>query len=178
VSARIPDEAFDFYVGLGPSRSYRAVADRYGVSKRAVVKHALREKWADRLREIQEKARAESDKDLAEEMAEMHARHKKMLRAMAVRALAGLKELQLRSGMEAIRAGELVIRMERIVFGEPEEHGADSIEEITKREIQTLLKVADEEEEEDDDDDDEEGPPVPEDPKPDDDQGGGHAPAQ
>jgi hypothetical protein len=175
VSARIPDEAFDFYVGLGPSRSYRAVADRYGVSKRAVVKHALREKWAERLREIQEKARAEGDKDLAEEMAEMHARHKKMLRAMAVRALSGLKELELRSGMEAIRAAELVIRMERIVFGEPEEHGADSLEEITKREIQTLLKVTDvDEEDEEEDDDDEE----PEDPKPDDDQGGGHAPAQ
>ena len=147
---RIPDDAFDFYVGLGPTRSYRAVADRFGISKRAVVKHALKERWAERLREIHEKARSESDKELAAEMSEMRDRHRKMLKAMAVRALTGLKDFPLRSGMEAMRAAELVIKMERIVFGEPDEPGADSLEEITRHEIQTLLVVDDEEDEEDD----------------------------
>ncbi len=37
VTTRIPPEAFDFYVGLGPERSYRQVAGRYGVSKRAIT---------------------------------------------------------------------------------------------------------------------------------------------
>jgi len=146
VSAKIPDEAFDFYLGLGPSRSYQAVADRYGVTKRAVVKHAMRDKWAERLREIQERARAQSDKALADDLVEMRDRHRKMLRAMAVRALAGLKELPLKNGMEAVRAAELVIRMERIVFGEPDPSGSDSIEEVTRREIQSLLVMEEDDE--------------------------------
>ena len=34
---------------LGPGRSYQAVADRYGVSKRAVTALAKRENWQARL---------------------------------------------------------------------------------------------------------------------------------
>jgi len=146
MSAKIPDDAFDFYVALGPARSYQAVADRYGVTKRAVVKHAAKERWTERLGEVQEAARLQSDKDLANEVVEMRDRHKRMLKAMAVRALSGLKDLPLRNGMEAIRAAELVIRMERIIFGEGDETGDESIEEITKREIQTLLRPVDDSE--------------------------------
>jgi hypothetical protein len=171
VSAKIPADAFDFYVGLGSDRSYQAVADRYGVTKRAVVKHAARERWAKRLLEVEEAARSESDKDLANEVVEMRARHKRMMKAMAVRALTGLKELPLKSGMEAIRAAELVIRMERIVFGEEDERGETSIEEITKREIQTLLKRVDE----DDDEDDEDSSSALLPPEPSGGPGGGHA---
>ena len=47
MTKRIPDDAFSFYASLGPTRSYQAVADRYWVSKRAVVKHAAKEKWAE-----------------------------------------------------------------------------------------------------------------------------------
>ncbi len=139
MSGKIPGDAFDFYMGLGPTRSYQAVGDRYGVSKRAVVKHAAKEKWAERLAEIQKDARAEGDKKIAAELGDMHERHIKMLKAMAARALMGIKEFPLTSGMEAIRTAELVIKLERIIHGEPTDRGEMSIEEITKREIQTLL---------------------------------------
>jgi len=139
MSQRIPSDAFDFYIGLGPTRSYQSVADRYGVSKRAVVKHAVREKWTERVAEIHREAREENDKKAVQELGDMHDRHAKMLKAMAVRALTGIKEFPLRSGMEAIRAAELVIKLERIIHGEPTERGEVSIEEITKREIETLL---------------------------------------
>ena len=175
MSQRIPADAFDFYVGLGPTRSYQAVADRYGVSKRAVVKHATREKWAERLREIQESARTEGDKKIATELGDMHERHVKMLKAMAGRALVGMKEFPLRSGMEAIRAAELVIKLERIIHGEPTEPGEESIEAITRREIQTLLTVEVDEEEEDGDDEDG-GMPQPVGPNSG--SGGGHAAPQ
>jgi hypothetical protein len=39
---KLPFDTFDFYFGLGPSRSYQAVADHYGVTKRAVCKLAAR----------------------------------------------------------------------------------------------------------------------------------------
>lgn len=138
MSGKIPGDAFDFYVGLGPTRSYQAVADRYGVTKRAVVKYSSKDRWTERLREVHEKARAESDKSLADELVEVRDRHKKMLRAMATRALTGLKDYPLRSGIEAIRAAELVIKLERIIHGDPTDRGEDSLEAITKREIQSM----------------------------------------
>ena len=44
---KIPQDAFFFYVGLGPGRSYQQVADHYGVTKRAVVNLAVKERWQD-----------------------------------------------------------------------------------------------------------------------------------
>jgi hypothetical protein len=67
-----------------------------------------------------------------------------------------------------------VIKMERIVFGEPAEPGEESLEEITKREIQTLLTVEDD----DEGDDDEDGEGVPAGPPSGGDRGGGHAAGQ
>jgi len=154
VSGKIPDDAFDFYVGLGPTRSYQSVGDRYGVSKRAVVKHASKEKWAERLGDIQKDARVESDKKIATELGDMHERHIKMLKAMAARALMGIKEFPLTSGMEAIRTAELVIKLERIIHGEPTDRGEMSIEEITRREMQTLLLKDDAHDEWDDPEED------------------------
>ena len=46
---KIPEEAFEFYVGLGPHRSYQAIADHYGVTKRAITKVAVRDGWTERL---------------------------------------------------------------------------------------------------------------------------------
>ncbi len=58
---KIPPEAFDHYFSLGPPRSYQAVAERYGVTKRAVTNLARREDWQRRLTEIEAKARDEAD---------------------------------------------------------------------------------------------------------------------
>ncbi len=46
---------------LGPGRSYQQVADRYGVTKRAVTALAKRESWQARLAEIEEKSRVRLD---------------------------------------------------------------------------------------------------------------------
>ena len=145
---KIPNDAFDFYVAQGPGRSHRAVAERYSVSKRAITKHAVREKWAERLDKIEAEAREKSDKRLAESIEETRSRHLKTLRAIHSRALSGLKQFPLTSGMEAIRAAELAIKLERLIVGDPTERTALSVEEVTRREIQNLLTT----EEEDDDD--------------------------
>ncbi len=36
---KIPPDAFDFYFGLGPGRSYQAVAGEYGVCSRVVERY-------------------------------------------------------------------------------------------------------------------------------------------
>ena len=40
MTRKIPDDAFEFYVGLGPNRSYEAVAEHYDVNKRSVTRCA------------------------------------------------------------------------------------------------------------------------------------------
>ena len=46
---KLPTEAYEYYIAIGPKRSYSAVAKRYGVSKRSVTKRARRDKWQDRV---------------------------------------------------------------------------------------------------------------------------------
>jgi hypothetical protein len=146
--SKIPADAFDFYVSLGPGRSYRAVASRYGVGKRAVTKHAATENWIGRLAKIEEEVREKSEKKLVETLEEMRTRHLQMVRAMQARALVALKSFPLTSGMEAIKAGELSIKLERLLAGEASERTAINIEAITRREIETLLVADDDEEDE------------------------------
>ena len=100
VTTRIPPEAFDFYVGLGPERSYRQVGERYGVSKRAITKLAVREDWAARLQKIEHEARERSDAKLTETVEEMRTRHLTLLKAMSARVVTALREFPLNSGME------------------------------------------------------------------------------
>jgi len=152
VNRKIPPDAFEFYHSLGTGRSYQAVADEYGVTKRAVTDFAKRETWSKRLEAIEREAREQSDKKIAETLEEIRSRHLKTLRAMNARALSALQQFPLNSGMEAMRAAEMVIKLERLVVGEPSERTEVGIEEITRREVTRFLEVA----VDDDDDDDEE----------------------
>ncbi len=144
VTTRIPPEAFDFYVGLAQERSYRQVADHYGVSKRAITKLAVREDWAARLQKIESQARERSDAKLTETVGEMRTRHLTLLKAMSARVVTALREFPLNSGMEAMRAAEMVIKLERLISGEPSERTELTVEEVTKREMERWLVVEDE----------------------------------
>jgi hypothetical protein len=62
-----------------------------------------------------------------------------MLRAMAGRAVKAIQEYPLTNGMEGIKAAEAVIKLERILAGEPSDHTQATIAELTKQEIRTLL---------------------------------------
>jgi hypothetical protein len=42
---KIPQDGFFSYVGLGPSRSYQQVAEKFGVTKRTVVNVAVKDRW-------------------------------------------------------------------------------------------------------------------------------------
>lgn len=138
--AKIPDDAFQYYVALGPQRSLAAVAARYGVSRPAVGKCAQRQGWTARLAKIEQEARARTDEKLTETLEAINARHLKMLRAIQGKALAALQQLPLSTGFEAVRSLDLAIRQERVVLGEPGDRNAVSVEEIIKREYQTWLK--------------------------------------
>jgi hypothetical protein len=109
---KIPPEAFDFYVSLGHTRTYQQVADKYGVSRRGVQKVADRDDWGGRLDEIEREAQERSDKALSETVAEIRVRHLKMLKGMAGRAVKAISEHPLNTGMEGMRAAEIVIKLD------------------------------------------------------------------
>jgi hypothetical protein len=141
MAGRIPPDAFDHYFSLGPGRSYQAVAAQYGVSKRAVTKHAAKEDWQGRLKQLEEKARELSDKNAVESLDEMAARHLKILKAVQGKALGALKSLSLGNAMDAIRALDMSIKQERLVRGEPSDRTVVSVEETIRSEYERWMTV-------------------------------------
>lgn len=137
--AKIPTDTFDYYVGLGPSRSYQAVASKFGVTKRAVTKHAVRDGWQERLAKIEAQARERSDTKIVETLEGMNTRHLKMLQVVQGKALEALRQYALKDAMEAVRALDVALKQERTIRGEPGERSAVSIEQIIKREYERWM---------------------------------------
>ena len=136
---RLPSEAFDFYVGLGDERSYQKVAAHYGVGKRAVTKRARKERWTEQLAEMEAAAKRKAREQLQEGLDDLHLRHGRILRAMASRAVKAIQEYPLTSGMDGIRAAEAVIKLERLMAGEPGDHTQQTIAETTREEMRRFL---------------------------------------
>ncbi len=149
--AKLPTSAFEFYVALGPGRSYQRVAEQFGVSKRTVTKHAVQENWATRLLEAEAEARGRSETKAVETLEAMNERHLKVARALQAKAVKALQELPLDSARDILKALELGLRQERLVRGEPTDRNALTLEEITKREMASWLVVDGEEDDEDED---------------------------
>jgi len=137
--SRIPIDAFEYYVSLGPERSHRAVADHFGVSKRGITKHAVKENWAERLEKIEEAVRERTDSKLADALEEMRERHLRTIRAMHARALTALKQYPLNTAMEAVKTAEMAIKLERVIAGEPSDRTRQTVEQVTRQEIDRLL---------------------------------------
>jgi hypothetical protein len=139
-AARLPKcEALAFYIGLGEARSYRAVAEKYGVSKRAVVEVAKRHGWADKLRDIEEEAAKRLRDSQVASIVEARERHLKSLKALQAKALSGLRERNVRTVGEAARALEAAIKLERLILGESTSNTTVSIHERQQREVDQLL---------------------------------------
>lgn len=139
MAGKLPPESFEHYFALGPSRSYAAVAKKYGVTKKAVYKRALKERWQERIADIQEKARAHGDEKRVESIEAMNERHLKLMRLVQGKALEALKQYPLETALEAVRALEASIRQERLICGEPSERAAVSVEDVIKREYQSWM---------------------------------------
>ena len=134
MNRKIPPDAFEFYHSLGPGRSHQAVADRYGVTKRAVTMCAKREEWTQRLEEVERKARERSEKRILESIDEMQERHLKIIRVVQARALEAIKGMPIASAMDAARALDMTLRQERLIRGEPTDRSVLGIEDMVRRE--------------------------------------------
>jgi len=140
VTSRIPAaKAFEFYVGLGADRSYQRVADEFGVSKRAVTKLASRERWQQRVLDVERQAREGAEKRALESLEGMNLRHLKSLKIVQGKALEALRSMPLTTAMEAVRALDMAIRQERLIRGEPSDRTAISVEEVIRREYERWM---------------------------------------
>jgi hypothetical protein len=120
---KIPEDAFFLYQSLGVERSYQAVANHLGVTKRAVTKRAGKERWQERLREIEAKVRQETLEATADQQLQC-------LRAIQTKALQALEHLKFESARDALDALELAIHGERMILGEPSAITAVTIEHV------------------------------------------------
>ena len=139
---RIPAEAYSVYLALGTERSYQALAERYGVSKTAIVKRAKKERWQQRLSDLDRQARERAEEKAVDEMGAVRERHLKEARFLQSRALTALKNLPPEKGIRAAAALNIAWKHELLLLGEPTERQA-SVEEITREEIRDLLVASD-----------------------------------
>ena len=139
MSGKIPPDALQYYLGLGPERSYQRVANRYDVSKRAVTKLAARDHWQQKVAEFEHKAREGAEKKVLESLEDMNLRHLKSLKVVQGKALEALRSMRLSTAMEAVRALDLAIRQERLTRGEPSDRTAISVEDVIRREYERWM---------------------------------------
>jgi len=143
MASKLPEEAFEYYAGLGGQRSYQAVAEHYGVTKRAVSKKAKAEGWQQRAAELDAKARRNTDQRIVETLEDMNTRHLRSLRVVQGKALEALRAMSLERAIDAVRALDLAIRQERLIRGEPSDRTAVSVEQQIRTEYERWLAPED-----------------------------------
>jgi len=136
---KLPTEAFDHYVSLGLERSYQAVADRYGVSKVAVVNRAKAEDWQGRLKKIDAEARSRSEKKAVEDLEAVRDRQLKATRLVQTRALEAIRSLPPDRAVKAAAVLNIAWKHELLLLGEPLDRTEMSVEEVTREEMRKWL---------------------------------------
>ncbi len=139
MAKKIPSDAFEVYFAQGTARSYQALADKYGVTKKAITLMAKRERWQQRIAELESKAREESAKKITNSLADRTERNLTELRFIKAKAIDALKRLPLESAIDAVRAYQSSLREERVILGEPTDRTAISIEDTIKREYERWM---------------------------------------
>lgn len=140
MKSRIPSDAFEYYLSLGASRSYEAVAKKYGVSKTAVVNFANREDWQAQLARVEREAKQRGEKRAVETIEAMNDRHLRVMQVIQKKALEALKAMSLDTAIEAVRALDIAVRQERLIRGEPSERTELTTESIIRREFESWMR--------------------------------------
>lgn len=147
MNGKIPLEAFDYYFAMGRERSYQRVADHFGVSKRAVTKRAGKENWQSRVLELERKVRDRGEQRAVETLDAINARHLRTLKVITGKALSTLQSKDLSRAMEAVRAIEMAIRLERAICDGPDAAQADRTEDLLRERFERWVCGDDEGEE-------------------------------
>lgn len=115
---KLPSNAFELYVALGPTRSYRTIAEQFSCDKKTVLRYARNENWQEKLRHIEAEAWARKEMTLAERMAESNQKTLEICCKLRERCLTVLEKAEFTTS-EALRGLQLAIETERVVLGMP-----------------------------------------------------------
>ena len=111
---KIPPDALTHYLSLGPGRSYQKVAEKYGVTKRAVTKLAAKERWQEKVSEIERSAREAAEEQAKSEYEVAYKRHMKALRMVFAKGVQALNGMAIDTPADAMKAIQMSIREERV----------------------------------------------------------------
>ncbi len=136
---KLPLESYSYYLSLGTSRSYEAVARHYNVSKRAVTHLAAKEGWQQKVAAAEAVARTKAVERAQETVEEMNERHLKTVQLVQRKALEALRQTAITDAMDAVRALSTAVRDERLIRGEPTDRAALNVEEVIKREYERWM---------------------------------------
>ena len=114
---RLPSDAFERFLALGPSRSYSKLATALGVSKRSITARAGKEGWQERLAHIEDESRRKTETKAVEDGAAMDERHLRICRAMEMRAVQALQAMPITSAAAAVKTIETAVRLQRLITG-------------------------------------------------------------
>ncbi len=142
---KIPQDALAYYVSLGPGRSYQKVAEHYGVTKRAVVNAAKRDRWQEQVEELERTAREDAREKMKSTIEATYEQHMKALRLVFGKGVEALKGMAIDTPADAMKAIQLAIREMRVALGEPTDRTAISVEDTIRREYERWMTVEDDE---------------------------------
>jgi hypothetical protein len=146
VNKKLPDEAVDFYIALGWTRTQAAVAKHFHVAKRTVAYRAKKEGWVARAHEADKKAREVAVQRAQESNEEMRIRHEKAARYLQMRAIDSVRGMPVLTESAAVRALDIGIKHERIARGETGDATEQDIAQLLRSEHKRFVDFIDEEE--------------------------------
>jgi folylpolyglutamate synthase/dihydropteroate synthase len=147
-SRKLPPDAFEAYFALGPGRSYEAIAQKYGVTKRAVTALAKRDNWQERLAAIEKQARERGDQKIVETVEAMKERQLKVYQAVQRKGIDALRTIPITNASQLIKALAMALEGERVLRGEASDRL--DIATLIKKEYEALTLNQGEEEKWDD----------------------------
>jgi hypothetical protein len=125
---KLPDDAYAYYLALGPRRSHQAVADHFGVDKKTVTNRAVKENWRQKIEDHERAERERLERKAAESVEAMNDRHLRVISYIQAKGLETLKSMPLDSAIDAVRAITIAIDKERVIRGEPAQRTTIDIE--------------------------------------------------
>ena len=131
---KLPDDAYAYYLALGPRRSHQAVADHFDVDKKTVTNRAVKEGWRQRIDDHERAERERLERKAAESVEAMNDRHLKVISYIQAKGLEALKSMPLDSAIDAVRAITIAIDKERVIRGEPAQRSTIDIERKIREE--------------------------------------------
>ena len=139
MTRKLPADAFESYLALGPARTYEAVAERFGVCKRSVCARAKVERWQEKVAERERQTRQQGEKNAVESLEAMNERHLRLVRLIQNRAIEALKKMPLDNASAAAKALAAAVEQERVIRGEPSDRSVIDIATIIKKEYESLV---------------------------------------